>query len=154
MVTPCPFDSLYVQQRHIIDAKHLLKMEQFMSVVFFGAPVFLTISSIILSIKCLKIRDTILSGIFLINALLPIFVVASFVSNLQKETMTLILSINILVCILSIIVIFALPSLQNDRKLILKVENSKAFTIWCVSLVLFLLINIMIYSLLSMPRFF
>jgi hypothetical protein len=125
-----------------------------MSVVFFGAPVFLTISSIILSIKCLKIRDTISSGIFLINALLPIFVVASFFSNLQKETKTLILSINILVCILSIIVIFALPSLQNDRKLILKVENSKAFTIWCVSLVLFLLINIMIYSLLSMSRFF
>ena len=125
-----------------------------MSVVFFGAPVFLTISSIILSIKCLKIRDTILSGIFLINALLPIFVVASFVSNLQKETITLILSINILVCILSIIVIFALPFLQNDRKLILKVENSKAFIIWCVSLVLFLLINIMIYSLLSMTRFF
>ena len=125
-----------------------------MSVVFFGAPVFLTISSIILSIKCLKIRDTILSGIFLINALLPIFVVASFVSNLQKETITLILSINILVCILSIIVIFALPSLQNDRKLILKVENSKAFTIWCVSLVLFLLINIMTYLLISTPRFF
>ena len=124
-----------------------------MSVVFFGAPVFLTISSIILSIKCLKIRDTILSGIFLINALLPIFVVASFVSNLQKETITLILSINILVCILSIIVIFALPFLQNDRKLILKVENSKAFIIWCVSLVLFLLINIMIYSLLSMTIF-
>ena len=125
-----------------------------MSVVFFGAPVFLTISSIILSIKCLKIRDTILSGIFLINALLPIFVVASFVLNLQKETITLILSINILVCILSIIVIFALPSLQNDRKLILKVENSKAFTIWCVSLVLFLLINIMTYLLISTPRFF
>ena len=124
-----------------------------MSVVFFGAPVFLTISSIILSIKCLKIRDTILSGIFLINALLPIFVVASFFSNLQKETITLILSINILVCILSIIVIFALPFLQNDRKLILKVENSKAFTIWCVSLVLFLLINIIIYSLLSMTIF-
>ena len=124
-----------------------------MSVVFFGAPVFLTISSIILSIKCLKIRDTILSGIFLINALLPIFVVASFFSNLQKETKTLILSINILVCILSIIVIFALPFLQNDRKLILKVENSKAFTIWCVSLVLFLLINIIIYSLLSMTIF-
>ena len=124
-----------------------------MSVVFFGAPVFLTISSIILSIKCLKIRDTILSGIFLINALLPIFVVASFVSNLQKETITLILSINILVCILSIIVIFALPFLQNDRKLILKVENSKAFIIWCVSLVLFLLINIIIYSLLSMTIF-
>lgn len=123
-----------------------------MSVVFFGAPVFLTISSIILSIKCLKIRDTILSGIFLINALLPIFVVASFVSNLQKETMTLILSINILVCILSIIVIFALPSLQRSE-LILKFENSKAFTIWCVSLVLFLLINIMIYLLLSKPRF-
>ena len=125
-----------------------------MSVVFFGAPVFLTISSIILSIKCLKIRDTILSGIFLINALLPIFVVASFVSNLQKETMTLILSINILVCILSIIVIFALPFLQNDRKLILKVENSKAFTIWCVSLVLFLLINIIFYSLISTPWLF
>jgi len=123
-----------------------------MSVVFFGAPVFLTISSIILSIKCLKIRDTILSGIFLINALLPIFVVASFVSNLQKETMTLILSINILVCILSIIVIFVLPSLQRSE-LILKFENSKAFTIWCVSLVLFLLINIMIYLLLSKPRF-
>ena len=127
-------------------------MNQLMSVVFFGAPVFLTISSIILSIKCLKIRDTILSGIFLINALLPIFVVASFVSNLQKETMTLILSINILVCILSIIVIFALPSLQRSE-LILKFENSKAFTIWCVSLVLFLLINIMIYLLLSKPRF-
>ena len=129
-----------------------------MSVVFFGAPVFLTISSIILSIKCLKIRDTILSGIFLINALLPIFVVASvvasFVSNLQKETMTLILSINILVCILSIIVIFALPFLQNDRKLILKVENSKAFTIWCVSLVLYLLINIIFYSLISTPWLF
>ena len=123
-----------------------------MSVVFFGAPVFLTISSIILSIKCLKIRDTILSGIFLINALLPIFVVASFVSNLQKETMTLILSINILVCILSIIVIFVLPSLQRSE-LILKFENSKAFTIWFVSLVLFLLINIMIYLLLSKPRF-
>ena len=125
-----------------------------MSVVFFGAPVFLTISSIILSIKCLKIRDTILSGIFLINALLPIFVVASFVSNLQKETMTLILSINILVCILSIIVIFALPFLQNDRKLILKVENSKAFIIWCVSLVLYLLINIIFYSLISTPWLF
>ena len=129
-----------------------------MSVVFFGAPVFLTISSIILSIKCLKIRDTILSGIFLINALLPIFVVASvvasFVSNLQKETMTLILSINILVCILSIIVIFALPFLQNDRKLILKVENSKAFIIWCVSLVLYLLINIVFYSLISTPWLF
>ncbi len=129
-----------------------------MSVVFFGAPVFLTISSIILSIKCLKIRDTILSGIFLINALLPIFVVASvvasFVSNLQKETITLILSINILVCILSIIVIFALPFLQNDRKLILKVENSKAFIIWCVSLVLYLLINIVFYSLISTPWLF
>ena len=125
-----------------------------MSVVFFGAPVFLTISSIILSIKCLKIRDTILSGIFLINALLPIFVVASFFSNLQKETKTLILSINILVCILSIIVIFALPFLQNDRKLILKVENSKAFIIWCVSLVLYLLINIIFYSLISTPWLF
>ena len=129
-----------------------------MSVVFFGAPVFLTISSIILSIKCLKIRDTILSGIFLINALLPIFVVASvvasFVSNLQKETITLILSVNILVCILSIIVIFALPFLQNDRKLILKVENSKAFIIWCVSLVLYLLINIIFYSLISTPWLF
>ena len=125
-----------------------------MSVVFFGAPVFLTISSIILSIKCLKIRDTILSGIFLINALLPIFVVASFVSNLQKETITLIFSINILVCILSIIVIFALPFLQNDRKLILKVENSKAFIIWCVSLVLYLLINIIFYSLISTPWLF
>ena len=125
-----------------------------MSVVFFGAPVFLTISSIILSIKCLKIRDTILSGIFLINASLPIFVVSSFVSNLQKETITLILSINILVCILSIIVIFALPFLQNDRKLILKVENSKAFIIWCVSLVLYLLINIIFYSLISTPWLF
>ena len=129
-------------------------MEQFISVVFFGAPIFLTISSIILSIRCLKIRDTLLSGIFLINVLLPICVVASFVSDLQKKTTTLILSINITVCILSLIVIFALPFLQNDRKLILKVENSKAFTIWCVSLVLFLLINIMIYLLISTPRFF
>ena len=129
-------------------------MEQFISVVFFGAPIFLTISSIILSIRCLKIRDTLLSGIFLINVLLPICVVASFVSDLQKKTTTLILSINISVCILSLIVIFALPFLQNDRKLILKVENSKAFTIWCVSLVLFLLINIMFYLFISTPRFF
>jgi len=129
-------------------------MEQFISVVFFGAPIFLTISSIILSIRCLKIRDTLLSGIFLINVLLPICVVASFVSDLQKKTTTLILSINITVCILSLIVIFALPFLQNDRKLILKVENSKAFTIWCVSLVLFLLINIMFYLFISTPRFF
>jgi hypothetical protein len=66
----------------------------------------------------------------------------------------LILSINISVCILSLIVIFSLPFLQNDRKLILKVENSKAFTIWCVSLVLFLLINIMFYLFISTPRFF
>ena len=129
-------------------------MEQLISVVFFGAPIFLTISSIILSIRCLKIRDTLLGGIFLINVLLPICVVASFVSDLQKKTTTLILSINITVCIFSLIVIFALPFLQNDRKLILKVENSKAFTIWCVSLVLFLLISIMFYLFISMPRFF
>ena len=91
------------------------KMDDLFSVVFFTVPVFLIVSSIILSIKYLRIKNTILSVLLLINAFLPMGLVATFVSGAQKNILTLILSANICLCAFDLIVIFILPFLSDQK---------------------------------------
>ena len=73
-------------------------MEVLISVVFFTVPVFLIVSSIILSIKYSRIKNTILSVLLLINALLPVSLVATFIFVQQRDIVTLLLSANICLC--------------------------------------------------------
>ena len=90
-------------------------MEVLISVVFFTVPVFLIVSSIILSIKYSRIKNTILSVLLLINALLPVSLVATFISGTQKNILTLVLSANICLCAFDLIVIFILPFLSDQK---------------------------------------
>ena len=123
-------------------------MEVLISVVFFTVPVFLIVSSIILSIKYSRIKNTILSVLLLINAFLPMSLVATFVSGAQKNILTLILSANICLCAFDLIVIFILPFL-SDRKLTKGIENTKIFSFWCFSLLLHFLVCIFLRIILS-----
>ena len=118
-------------------------MEVLISVVFFTVPVFLTVSSIILSIKYSRIKNTILSVLLLINALLPVSLVATFISGAQKNILTLVLSANICLCAFDLIVIFILP-LLSDRKLTKGIENPIIFTLWGFSLLFYVLICILL----------
>ncbi len=116
-------------------------------VVFFTVPVFLIVSSIILSIKYSRIKNTILSVLLLINALLPIgflwCIVVYFVSGaLQKNILTLVLSANICLCVFDFIVIF-------NRKLTKGIKNTKIFSFWCFSLLLYFLLCIFLRIILS-----
>ena len=90
-------------------------MDDLFSIVFFTVPVFLIVSSIILSIRCSRIKNTILSVLLLINAFLPMGLVATFVSGAQKNILTLILSANICLCAFDLIVIFILPFLSDQK---------------------------------------
>ena len=118
-------------------------MEVLISVVFFTVPVFLIVSSVILSIKYSRIKNTILSVLLLINALLPVSLVATFISGAQKNILTLVLSANIFLCALDLIVIFILPFL-SDRKLTKGIENTKIFSFWGFSLLFYVLICILL----------
>jgi len=110
-------------------------------VVFFTVPVFLMISSVILLIKSLRIENTFLSVLFLINASLPVSLVAIFIYTLQKDFVPLLLTANICVCAFDLIVIFILP-LLSDRKLTKGIENPIIFTLWGFSLLFYVLICI------------
>ena len=107
-------------------------------VVFFTVPVFLMISSVILLIKSLRIGNAFLSVLFLINALLPVSLVETFISGAQKNILTLVLSANICLCAFDLIVIFILP-LLSDRKLTKGIENPIIFTLWGFSLLFYVL---------------
>jgi hypothetical protein len=112
-------------------------------VAFFTVPVFLMISSVILLIKSLRIGNAFLSVLFLINALLPVSFVATFISGAQKDILTLVLSANICLCAFDLIVIFILP-LLSDRKLTKGIENPIIFTLWGFSLLFYVLICILL----------
>ena len=112
-------------------------------VAFFTVPVFLMISSVILLIKSLRIGNAFLSVLFLINALLPVSFVATFISGAQKDILTLVLSANICLCAFDLIVIFILPFL-SDRKLTKGIENTKIFSFWGFSLLFYVLICILL----------
>ena len=112
-------------------------------VAFFTVPVFLMISSVILLIKSLRIGNAFLSVLFLINALLPVSFVATFISGAQKNILTLVLSANICLCAFDLIVIFILP-LLSDRKLTKGIENPIIFTLWGFSLLFYVLICILL----------
>ena len=112
-------------------------------VAFFTVPVFLMISSVILLIKSLRIGNAFLSVLFLINALLPVSFVATFISGAQKDILTLVLSADICLCAFDLIVIFILP-LLSDRKLTKGIENPIIFTLWGFSLLFYVLICILL----------
>ena len=118
-------------------------MEVLISVVFFTVPVFLIVSSIILSIKYSRIKNTILSLLLLINALLPVSFVAIFKHALMEDFVPLLLTANICVCAFDLIVIFILP-LLSDRKLTKGIENPIIFTLWGFSLLFYVLICILL----------
>ena len=103
------------------------------------AGVFLTISSVIYSIKYLKIKNMLLSGLFFINAFLPISYVGFSILLSQKNVSMVTVIIPaavILVCIVDLIVIFILPLLSH-RKIAKDIENKILFSVWCLSLLVF-----------------
>ena len=110
-------------------------------VAIFSVPLFVMISSVILLRKSLRIENTFLSVLFLINALLPVSLVAIFISSLQRDFSILVLSANICLCAFDLIVIFILP-LLSDRKLTKGIENPIIFTLWGFSLLFYVLICI------------
>ena len=99
------------------------------------------ISSVILLIKSLRIGNTFLSVLFLINASLPVSFVAIFKHAIKEDFLPLLLTANICVCAFDLIVIFILP-LLSDRKLTKGIENPIIFTLWGFSLLLYVLICI------------
>ena len=100
--------------------------------------VFLTISSVIFAVKYLKIKNTLLSVLFFINACLPISCIWFFVLISQKnESMALIIpAAVILVCLIDLVVIFILPLLSH-RKIAKDIENKILFSVWCLSLLVY-----------------
>ena len=102
------------------------------------AGVFFTISSVIFSIRYEKIKNTLLSVLFAINAILPLSYVGFFVLISQKnESMVLkIPAAVILVCLIDLIVIFILPLLSH-QKIAKDIENKILFGVWCFSLLVY-----------------
>ena len=102
--------------------------------------VFLTISSVIFSIRYLRIKNTLLSVLFFINACLPLSCIGVFVLFSQKNPsialVLLIPSAVILVCLIDLIVIFILPLLSH-QKIAKDIENKILFGVWCLSLLVF-----------------
>ena len=102
------------------------------------AGVFFTICSVMFSVRYLKIKNTLLSVLFLINAFLPISYVGFFILLSQKnESMALIIpAAVILVCLIDLIVIFILPLLSH-QKIAKDIENKILFGVWCFSLLVY-----------------
>ena len=102
------------------------------------AGVFFTISSVIFSIRYEKIKNTLLSVLFAINAILPLSYIGFFVLISQKnESMVLkIPAAVILVCLIDLIVIFILPLLSH-QKIAKDIENKILFGVWCFSLLVY-----------------
>ena len=102
------------------------------------AGVFLTICSVMFSVRYLKIKNTLLSVLFAINAILPLSYVGFFVLISQKnESMVLkIPAAVILVCLIDLIVIFILPLLSH-QKIAKDIENKILFSVWCLSLLVY-----------------
>ena len=102
------------------------------------AGVFFTICSVMFSVRYLKIKNTLLSVLFLINAFLPISYVGFFILLSQKnESMALkIPAAVILVCLIDLIVIFILPLLSH-QKIAKDIENKILFGVWCFSLLVY-----------------
>ena len=102
------------------------------------AGVFLTISSVIYSIKYLKIKNMLLSGLFFINAFLPISYVGFSILLSQKNVSTALIipAAVILVCLIDLVVIFILPLLSH-RKIAKDIENKILFSVWCLSLLVY-----------------
>ena len=121
-------------------------------VLCFTVPVFLTVSSIILSIKYLRIKNTFLSVLLLINALLPVSIVATFIFVQQRDIVTLLLSANICLCAFELIVIFILPFL-SDRKPEKGIENTMIFALWSVSILFYILMCIILWGLFNFSSF-
>ena len=102
------------------------------------AGVFFTICSVMFSVRYLKIKNTLLSVLFLINAFLPISYVGFFILLSQKNVSTALIipAAVILVCLIDLVVIFILPLLSH-RKIAKDIENKILFSVWCLSLLVF-----------------
>ena len=103
------------------------------------AGVFFTICSVMFSVRYLKIKNTLLSGLFFINAFLPISYVGFSILQSQKNVSMVTVIIPaavILICIVDLIVIFILPLLSH-RKIAKDIENKILFSVWCLSLLVF-----------------
>ena len=112
-------------------------LEILISAVLLIGGVFLLISSVIFSIRYLRIKNTLLSVLFFINACLPLSCIGVFVLFSQKNPsialVLLIPSAVILVCLIDLVVIFILPLLSH-RKIAKAIENKILFSVWCLSL--------------------
>ena len=86
----------------------------------------------------MKIKNTLLSVLFLINAFLPISYVGFFILLSQKNVSTALIipAAVILVCLIDLVVIFILPLLSH-RKIAKDIENKILFSVWCLSLLVF-----------------
>ena len=102
------------------------------------AGVFFTICSVMFSVRYLKIKNTLLSVLFLINAFLPISYVGFFILLSQKnESMALKIPAAVIsVCLIDLIVIFILPLLSH-QKIAKDIENKILFGVWCFSLLVY-----------------
>ena len=117
-------------------------LEILISAVLLIGGVFLPISSVIFSIRYLRIKNTLLSVLFFINACLPLSCIGFYVLMSQKnESMALIIpAAVILVCLIDLVVIFILPLLSH-RKIAKDIENKILFSVWCLSLLVYFAIS-------------
>ena len=129
-------------------------MEILISAMLFTVGVFFTISSVIFAIRYLKIKNTLLKFLFLINACLPISFVGFLTLLYQNDDIEnqlifengfvlstelvalLILYAILFVCVVDLIVIFILP-LSSTQKIAKDIENKILFSIWSLSLLAF-----------------
>ena len=102
------------------------------------AGVFFTICSIMFSIRYLKIKNTLFSVLFFINAFLPLSYVGFFIllSQGNESTALKIPGAVILVCVVDLLVIFILPLLSH-QKIAKDIENKILFSVWCLSLLVY-----------------
>ena len=102
------------------------------------AGVFFTICSVMFSIRYLKIKNTLFSVLFFINAFLPLSYVGFFIllSQGNESTALKIPGAVILVCVVDLLVIFILPLLSH-QKIAKDIENKILFGVWCFSLLVY-----------------
>ena len=136
-----------------------MDLEILIPAVLLISGVFFTISSVILAIRHLKIKNTPLSVLFFINACLPIsFIVCLFMRIYHEKQgisqYEILESIVLLIfcaipffCVVDLIVIFILPLLSR-QKIVKDIENKTSFGIWCLSFLMFFGVSIPIGTLL------